>query len=524
MDNATETRMNRADMLAAVAERREPWDVAIVGGGATGLGIAVDAASRGYATLLLERADFAKGTSSRSTKLIHGGVRYLQQGNVSLVLEALRERGLLTQNAPHLVGHLAFIVPSYTWWEAPFYGIGLKIYDLLAGKLGLGPSKHLSREETLSRLPTLEPEGLKGGTVYFDGQFDDARLAVTLARTAAQHGAAVLNYFPVTRLLKKRDIVRGIVAHDGESGREYELPARVVINATGVFTDSIRRLDEPHAPEVVTPSQGIHLVLDQSFMPGDTAIMVPKTDDGRVLFCIPWHGRVLVGTTDTAVPNISAEPGPLEEEVSFILTHAARYLTKDPARSDVLSAFAGLRPLVRTVDAQGTASVPRDHSVLVSASGLVTVVGGKWTTYRKMADDALSQAITVGGLEPRPCATENLRLHGWRARGEVEGHWQVYGSDVESVRAAAGGSASGLLHPRLPYHEAEVRWAVRQEMARTVEDVLARRTRALLLDARASVEMAPAVAAIMAAELQRELSWASEQTEQYRKLAAGYLV
>src|SRR5690349_13355271 len=298
--------MKRADMLAAVEERREPWDIIVIGGGATGLGIAVDAAARGYATLLLERADFAQGTSSRSTKLIHGGVRYLQQGNVGLVLEALRERGLLTQNAPHLVGHLAFIVPNYTWWEAPFYGIGLKIYDLLAGKLGLGPSKHLSREETLARLPTLEPAGLKGGTIYFDGQFDDARLAVTLARTAADHGATVLNYFPVIRLLKKHELVRGLVARDVETGREHELAARVVLNATGVFTDAVRRMDEPDAPKVVTPSQGIHLVLDRSFMPGDSAIMVPKTDDGRVLFCIPWHDRVLVGTTDTAVPGISA--------------------------------------------------------------------------------------------------------------------------------------------------------------------------------------------------------------------------
>ncbi len=515
--------MKRTLQIEALENRREPWDIVVIGGGATGLGIAVDAAARGYATLLVERSDFAKGTSSRSTKLIHGGVRYLQQGNVSLVLEALRERGLLTQNAPHLVGHLAFIVPNYTWWEAPFYGIGLKIYDLLAGKLGLGPSKHLSREETLARLPTLEPEGLKGGTIYYDGQFDDARLAVTLARTAVHHGAHVLNYCPVTRLLKRNDLVRGAVVRDLESKREFEVSARVIINATGVFTDSIRRLDEPSAPDVVTPSQGIHLVLDRSFMPGDTAIMVPKTDDGRVLFCIPWHGRVLVGTTDTAVPRISEEPRPLVEEVEFILTHAARYLTKDPARADVLSAFAGLRPLVRTADAQGTASVPRDHSVLVSQSGLITVVGGKWTTYRKMAEDAIAQAITVGGLESRPCPTENLRLQGWRAGSANGDHWDLYGCEAPTVRALAGGPARRL-HSRLPYETCEVLWAVRHEMARTVEDVLARRTRALLLDARASIECAADVAQLMATELQRPAEWSREQVAAYGDLARAYLL
>ncbi len=515
--------MNRLDQIRALENRREAWDVVIVGGGATGLGIAVDAATRGYSTLLLERADFAKGTSSRSTKLIHGGVRYLQQGNVSLVLEALRERGLLTQNAPHLVGHLAFIVPNYTWWDAPFYGIGLKIYDLLAGKLGLGPSKHLSREETLERLPTLEPEGLKGGTIYYDGQFDDARLAVTLARTAVQHGATVLNYCPVVRLLKKNDLVRGLVVLDAESGREHEVSARVVINATGVFTDAVRRMDEPTASEVVTPSQGIHLVLDRAFMPGDSAIMVPKTDDGRVLFCIPWHDRVLVGTTDTAVPGISEEPKPLEEEVEFILTHAARYLTKDPSRDDVLSAFAGLRPLVRTTDASGTASVPRDHSVMVSNSGLVTVVGGKWTTYRKMAEDALAQAATVGGLDSRPCRTEDLRLHGWQERTPAGEHWQVYGCEAPAVRAL-GTNPPERLHENLPYSPAEVRWAARHEMARTVEDVLARRTRALLLDAKASIECAPRVARLMAAELGHSPEWAAQQVEAYRTLARSYLL
>ncbi len=356
--------MNRPDMLAAATASREAWDLVVIGGGATGLGIAVDAAARGHRTLLLEQHDFAKGTSSRSTKLIHGGVRYLQQGNVGLVLEALRERGLLTRNAPHLVSHLAFIVPNYTWWEAPFYGVGLKIYDLLAGKLGLGPSQILSREETLQRLPTLEPDGLRGGTIYYDGQFDDARLAITLAQTAADHGATLLNYAPVVALVKQHDLVRGVVARDAETGREFEVAARVVVNATGVFADAVRRLDETDAEALVSPSQGVHLVLPKSFLPGDSAIMVPRTDDGRVLFAIPWHDRALIGTTDTAVAEAALEPRALPEEVEFLLAHAARYLSKDPRREDVLSVFAGLRPLRKIGGVNDTASVPRDHSVL----------------------------------------------------------------------------------------------------------------------------------------------------------------
>jgi len=518
--------MTRPDMLAAATASREPWDLVVIGGGATGLGIAVDSAARGYRTLLLEQHDFAKGTSSRSTKLIHGGVRYLQQGNVGLVLEALRERGLLTQNAPHLVGHLSFIVPNYTWWEAPFYGVGLKIYDLLAGKLGLGPSKHLSREETLQRLPTLEPEGLKGGIIYYDGQFDDARLAVTLAQTAADHGATLLNYAPVVALVKKSDLVRGVVARDAETGREFEAAARVVINATGVFTDSVRRLDEPEAEPLVTVSQGVHIVLPKSFLPGDSAIMVPKTDDGRVLFAIPWHGRALIGTTDTPVAEAELEPRALPEEIDFLLTHAARYLSKDPRREDVLSVFAGLRPLRKTDGTGDTASVPRDHGVLVSKSGLVTITGGKWTTYRKMAEDTVNQAATVGEIDERPCITNSLRLHGWQNPPTSPGLLQCFGSDAEKLRelTASQPDLAAPLHAALPVTAAEIVWAARHEMARTVEDALARRTRALLLDARASAEAAPRAAGLMARELGRDEAWQHEQVRAYRALAKDYVL
>lgn len=520
--------MDRAAMIDALGEGG--WDVIVIGGGATGLGIAVDAQTRGYRTLLLERYDFAKGTSSRSTKLVHGGVRYLQQGNVTLVLEALRERGLLCQNAPHLVQNLAFVVPRYRWWEGPFYGIGLKFYDRLAGKLNIARSRLLDREATIERIPNVETEGLLGGVEYHDAQFDDARMAIALARTACDHGARLLNYMPVVGLLKESGAVAGVCADDAETGRRYELRAAVVINATGVFADEVRRLDEPGAEPLLAPSQGVHIVLDRSFLPSDSAIMVPQTDDGRVLFMIPWLGRVLIGTTDTAVERVDVEPRPLAEEIEFILRNAARYLERDPSEGDILSWFAGLRPLVQGEAAgRATKSLSREHAVVVSDSGLVTIVGGKWTTYRKMAQDTVDDAAEVGGLPARPCITETLRLHGWREPGdrggEEDGHLAMYGSDEVGVRTLIDERPprAERLHPRLPYRCGEVLWAARYEMARTVEDVLARRTRSLFLDARASREAAPRVAALLAAELGRDDAWVRAQVAAYEELARGYL-
>jgi len=514
--------MNRERSLARLAGKdaeRRPWDVLVVGGGATGLGAAVEAAARGYRTALVEGYDFAKGTSSRSTKLAHGGVRYLRQGDVSLVIEALHERGLLLRNAPHLVHHLRFVVPSYEWWEGPFYGAGLKVYDLLAGRLGLGPSRHLSREETLALLPTVEPVGLRGGVVYHDAQFDDARLAVALARTFDQLGGAPANAVRVVGLLKSgggpRGLVTGVAARDEESGEALEIAARVVINATGVFADEVRRLDEPQAPPLLAPSQGVHLVLDQRFLPGDSAILVPHTDDGRVLFAVPWLGRVVVGTTDTPVDAAALEPRPLPQEIEFLLAHAGRYLTGHPRPADVLSCFAGLRPLIAGAGGGGvagsdTAALRRDHRLEVSPSGLVTITGGKWTTYRRMGEDAVDAAARVAGLPDRPSVTATLRLHGGQ-------------EDPELARLAAERPELGEpLHPRLPYHAAEVVRAARHEMARSVEDVLARRTRALLLDARASVEAAPRVAALLAAELGRDEAWQRRQVAAYGELARGY--
>ncbi len=523
------TPMDRDAMLKRLDG--EPWDVIVVGGGATGLGIAVDAQTRGYRTLLLEQCDFAQATSSRSTKLVHGGVRYLQQGNVALVLEALRERGLLCRNAPHLVRDLAFVVPRYRWWEGPFYGIGLRVYDVLAGKLNIARSRRLGREETIERIPNVETKNLLGGTMYHDAQFDDARLALALAQTAIDHGAAVLNYMRVERLLKGGDgTISGVAARDVETDQTLEIAGKVVINATGVFSDRLRRLDDAGASELVRPSQGVHVVLDRSFQPSDTAIMVPQTDDGRVLFVIPWYGRVLVGTTDAEIDEATIEPRPMAEEIGFILRNAGRYLRHDPSADDVLSVFAGLRPLVRSEDAAAESkSVSREHSVLVSESGLVTIIGGKWTTYRKMAEDTVNDAVAVGGLDERPCATEELRLHGWVDRDDpgliTDLHMQMYGAHADAVQVFLdeGEGRDEPLHDRLPYRVGQVVWAARREMARTVEDVLSRRTRALLLDARAAIEAAPRVADVLAGELGRDDAWRDAQVAAFERLGSGYL-
>jgi glycerol-3-phosphate dehydrogenase len=520
--------MNRTEMLQRLRTEQE-WDVIIIGGGATGLGCAVDAATRGYRTLLLEAHDFAKGTSSRSTKLVHGGVRYLEQGDIPLVLEALHERGLLHRNAPHLVHHLSFIVPRYKWWEGPFFGIGLKMYDLLAGKLNLEKSRLLSREETIARIPNIEPENLLGGVEYFDGQFDDARLAITLAQTAADHGAALLNYVRATGLTKRDNLITGLTAEDAETGETFELRAKVVVNATGIFADTIRHMDEPTGPAVVQPSQGVHLVFDRSFLQGDSAIMVPHTDDGRVLFVIPWHDRVLVGTTDTPMEKADVEPRALDEEIGFILRNASRYLSRDPQRGDIQSIFAGQRPLVRPPrsDGSSTKQISRNHEVLISEGGLVTIVGGKWTTYRKMAEDAMDHATLIGGLPERQCVTETLQLHAWTSphAAATNEALEVYGSDTQHIARLiqAEPSLAEPLAAGLPYQRAHVLWAARHELARTVEDVLARRTRMLFLDAQTSINAAPVAAQLLAFEFGHDDEWTAAQVAAYRKLASGYL-
>jgi glycerol-3-phosphate dehydrogenase len=518
--------MNRADQIRRLESRNEPWDLIVVGGGATGVGVAIDAAARGYGVLLLEQHDFGKGTSSRSTKLVHGGVRYLEQGNLSLVMEALRERGLLLENAPHLVRNLGFVVPTYDWWESPFYGVGLKIYNMLAGKYGFGASRVLSKEETLERLPTINTEGLRGGVIYFDGQFDDARLLIHLVATASEQGAALLNYAPVTGVLKDNDgFVNGVRFRDLESGGDLEARARVVINATGPFSDAFRALADPAVQPIVAPSQGVHLVFDGSFLASKTAIMVPHTSDGRILFAIPWHGHVVVGTTDTPIETTSLEPAAFEQEIEFILQTASLYLAKKPARADILSVFAGIRPLVKADGAANTSSLSRSHTIRIENSGMITICGGKWTTYRHMAEDCVNQAATFARLPERACPTESLNIHGHLPNAERYGTLSVYGSDAAKIRGLME-SNPALAVPlcgSLPYTAAEIVWAAREEMARTVEDALARRTRALFLNARAAIEMAERTAELMARELGRSKEWEAEQVAEFRKVARGYL-
>lgn len=515
MMNESRTRQS----LIAKLRQTPQWDVIVIGGGATGLGTAVEAVTRGYKTLLLEKYDFAKGTSSRSTKLVHGGVRYLAQGNVQLVQEALHERGLLRQNAPHLVKDLTFVVPGYAWWSQLFYGTGLKLYDLLAGHRSFGPSQFLNQQDTCDRLPTLNPHGLRGGIAYHDGQFDDARLAITLLHTLLDYDGVALNYFPVVEFVKQGEQITGVKAQDAEMGEVLELQGKVVVNATGVFVDSVRQMDDPTAITLLSPSQGIHLVVDRHFLPGDTALMIPKTEDGRVLFAIPWHDRVLIGTTDTPVDQIPTEPRPLTSEIDFLLRTVEHYLTPSPTPQDVLSVFVGLRPLVKAEGSTSTASLSREHVITVSPSGLLTVTGGKWTTYRKMGESVVDQAIQQANLPFCPSITANLHLHGW-TQSCLDKPFGLYGSDATEIQTLTG--ATIPLHPRLPYVEAEVRWAARYELARSLEDVLARRTRSLFLDAIASLEAAPRVAAILAEELGFDQAWQHQQLEAYRSLARGY--
>jgi glycerol-3-phosphate dehydrogenase len=501
------------------------WDIIVIGGGATGLGTALDAASRGFKTALIEQHDFAKGTSSRSTKLVHGGVRYLRQGNISLVLDALKERGLLLRNAPHIVKKQSFIVPNYKWWEKPFYGIGLKLYDKLAGNLGFGKSTILNAEQTIDEIPTIEPHNLSGGVRYFDGQFDDARLAINLMQTITEQGGTAINYVKAVGLLKTNGSVRGVKAQDIETGDIFELPAKSVVNATGVFTDTLRQMDVPQTQPIIEVSQGVHIVLDREFQPGESAMMIPKTDDGRVLFAVPWHNKVIIGTTDTPVERAELEPCALEQELDFLLSHAAKYLSRDPTASDVKSVFTGLRPLVKNPGKSSTKKLSRDHTIIVDPSGLITITGGKWTTYRKMAEDTVDHAIEAAGLPEKKSATETLKIHGWAEHLSDNDPYHIYGSDAESIHKLAKENKGWdeLLHPDLPYHIAELIWSIRHEQARTVEDLLSRRTRALLLDAKACIDIAEKVAGLIAGELNYNGKWIDEETTRFKAVAENYL-
>lgn len=531
---STTTPWSREDSLSKLAEHspgRSPLDLVVIGGGATGLGVAVDAAARGFSVALFEAEDFAKGTSSRATKLVHGGVRYLAQGNVRLVREALRERRLILENAPHLASPLPFVLPVYGWrgraWDQWFYRAGLGAYSLLAGRDSLGPTRLMGPKELLALAPGLEPVRLAGGVSYVDGQFDDARLAVALARTAVSAGAIVLNGCRVVELLDTAARVAGVTIHDQETGRQHEVVARCVINATGVWVDAVRHMDDAKASQLVAPSRGTHVVVDRDFYPSDAALIIPKTSDGRVLFAVPWMGRVILGTTDTPQDDLPLDPRPTRQDVDFILSAAGSYLAKAPARDDVRSTWAGLRPLVKHAETRGadTKRLSREHTILVSHRGLVTVTGGKWTTYRAMAEDVLDACFRAGLLPSRPGGvTRHLRLAGAPPTSvpspplSSPPGLHLYGADAPTVAALPGDH-----HEILPgLTEAMIRFAARHEMARSVEDVLARRSRWLFMDAQAAAGASAAVAAILRDELGESFP-AAESAAAFERLAADYL-
>lgn len=517
----------REEILRQLGSDTEAWDVLVIGGGASGLSAALDAAARGYRTLLLERSDFAKGTSSRSTKLAHGGVRYLQQMNVRLVTDALHERGLMMRNAPHLVHDLAFVIPAYSFFSLPYYGMGLKVYEWLSGTLSLGASELLSSSDALTMLPGIRARGLKGGILYHDGQFDDARYAIALLRSFEDQGGVAINYVDVQGLVEEQGKVVGVRAADVESGDSFALRARVVVNATGVWSEQTLRMQTgAEAQQLLSVSQGTHLVLPREFLPSRTALMIPKTSDGRVLFAIPWHGVTIVGTTDVAVDGPLAEPHPRKDEITFLLDHVERYLGRRPKPDEILSRWSGLRPLVRQAGI-ATSKLSRDHSVLVSPAGLVTLIGGKWTTARRMGQDAIDRAAQVAGLRPVASPTAALRLHGWDVgQAHPATEWEkVYGSDLASLRALgqAEPGLDELIHPSLPYRRREVLWAARHEQARTTEDVLARRTRALFQDAQAALAVAGDVATLLGRELGRSEARIEQDRSAFVTLARGYL-
>lgn len=506
---------------------QQSWDVIVIGGGASGLGAALDAVTRGFSTLLLEAHDFAKGTSSRSTKLVHGGVRYLAQGDVALVREALRERGRLAKNAPHLFKTQPFIIPGEKWWTAPYYTFGLWLYDRLSGKLSIGKTRHLSQDEAKKRLSGVKEEKLLAGVCYYDGQFDDARLALTLAQTAIDKGATVLNYCKVIGLEKNESgKICGVKVRDEMSGVEYAVQGKAVVNATGVFANDIMRLDDPNDHARIVPSQGVHIVLDSEFLPGEDALMVPKTSDGRVLFAVPWHGKLVVGTTDTLIKDVHYEPKPLEQEIQFILDTAKDYLKKAPTRADVRSIFVGLRPLAAPKEAgKSTKEVSRSHKIEVSDSGLIHVLGGKWTTYRQMAEDTIDAAIGAGLLPQSACQTVEMALHGSVSGMHLDdNHLAVYGSDAEKIKALAQSDArlAEKIHANHPYTFAQVAWAMEHESALTLEDVLARRIRLLFLDAKAASEAAEAVASFMAERLSWDSVRLNREVTEFKALASQY--
>ena len=531
--------MNREDHVNAL--KNNDFDMLIIGGGATGAGVALDAASRGLKTALVERDDFAAGTSSRSTKLIHGGVRYLEAAvkhfdrtQFNLVRDALKERAILLEIAPHLARPIPLVTPIYNLLEVPYVMTGLKLYDWLAGKANLTPSRFVDAHEALNRFPMLKAEGLRGGVIYYDGQFDDARMNVSIALTAAEQGAKVANHVEVTDLLKENGRVSGAWLRDTLTGDTFEVAAKVVVNATGPFADKVRQMDDPDAKPMLSASSGVHIVLDERFSPPETGLLIPETEDGRVLFLLPWLGHTLVGTTDQPA-DIQPNPKADEDDVEYILRHIHRYFSIPVDRSDVKATWSGLRPLVSDPNAADTAKLSRDHVINISDSKLLTIAGGKWTTYRKMALDTVNEAQKLGDLggadEPK---TAKIKLVGGEAySASAAGQLQEdYGleSDVASYLNRAYGdrapkladlAQNGLGERLVPGHHylnAEVVYGAREEAARSTVDILARRTRLSFLDTEATSNAIPKVSKLLA----EELGWDDEKVAADQEEARAY--
>ena len=520
--------MNRDKILKTASKFSEPYDIIVIGGGATGIGIALEASTRGYKTLLLEMSDFTKSTSSKSTKLVHGGVRYLAQGDIALVREACIERGRLLKNAPHLVKNQSFVIPTFGWFDEIKFTVGLMFYDFLAGRYSLGRSYRISKKKAIEKVPVFNKDIITAGVVYHDGQFDDSRLAVNVLQSAYEHGAYILNYMEVINLVKDaKGIISGVVAKDLESGTQYTFQGKTVVNATGVFADDILRMDTPTHERSIVPSQGIHIVLPKKFLPGNYAVMIPKTSDGRVLFAIPWHNEIVVGTTDTLIDTPSLEPKALDSEIEFILSTTGKYLTMQPKRSDVLSVFAGLRPLAAPkAKGRKTKEISRSHKIIKSESDLFTIVGGKWTTFRKMAEDMIDTIEQHKLWKKTQSKTHNLKLHGYKKEVDYSDPYYFYGTDKESILnlAETEPGMNRVISQKFKLIKAQVVWSVRHEMARTLEDLLSRRIRCLILDAREAVRIAPDVASIMAEELGRDKSWEESQVKTFEELAKSYFL
>jgi len=504
------------------------WDIVIIGGGASGLGAALESTTRGYKTLLIEQYDFTIGTSSRSTKLVHGGVRYLAQGDLGLVLDALKERGLLLKNAPHLVKNTTFLIPSYTWWYKPFYTIGLTFYDLLSRRHRFGKSVPYSRKKTLKKIPTLKNSNLRGSVKYHDGQFDDSRLGINLVQTIIENKGVALNYVKVDDFIKENGKISGVIVKDQETEKIYSIKAKIVLNATGVFVDKLIKKDNLNAERIIKPSQGVHLVIDKKFLKSDYALMIPKTNDGRVLFAVPWHNKVIVGTTDMPQDKAVIEPKATDEEVNFILETAGRFLEIKPTRKDVKSVFAGLRPLAAPKKENGakTKEISRKHKIIVSDSNLVSIVGGKWTTYREMGEDVVNQLAKIAQLPEKKSVTNKLHIHGYKKNVDFKSPLYFYGSDIGELNKliTVDPDLGNWISEDLKINRAQVVWAVRNEYARNVEDILSRRTRALLLDAKESIKIAPEIAKIVAKELGYSKDWETGQIMSFTNLAKGYLL